>query len=77
MAIVLGDDGTLDTVIVCTKCGREFRFNFDPDMHNDDPDNHTCTDGSCDCYDKFVERCIEDVKSEHVGLFGRCVKEDE
>jgi len=25
----LGDDGTLDTVYVCSACGREYRFNFD------------------------------------------------
>ena len=25
----LGDDGTLNTVIVCSDCGEEFRFNFD------------------------------------------------
>lgn len=24
----LGDDGTMDTVIVCDDCGREHRFNF-------------------------------------------------
>ena len=28
--IRLGDDGTLDTVVVCTVCGEEARYNYDP-----------------------------------------------
>ena len=26
----LGDDGTLDTVVVCEACGVESRYNYDP-----------------------------------------------
>jgi len=29
MAISLIDDGTLDTVLRCDKCGEEFRFNYE------------------------------------------------
>lgn len=29
MTFSLGDDGTLDTVLVCDDCGREMRHNFD------------------------------------------------
>ncbi len=29
MGARLGDDGTLDTVLVCKECGKEVRYNFD------------------------------------------------
>jgi len=29
MAIQLTDDGTMDTVLKCSKCGEEMRYNFD------------------------------------------------
>lgn len=60
MAIELTDDGTLDTVLRCSECGEEFRYNFDE--HGEDC---TVEDGSCDCYDAFVEWAIEDAESEH------------
>ena len=52
----LGDDGTLDTVIVCDDCGQEMRYNFDGG-HDD------CTpiaNGDCDCYGQFVDWAIEE-----------------
>lgn len=59
--IRLGDDGTLDTVLVCRQCGEEARYNFDG-----------CTDPDCkgDCdpgetYAAFVEWAMEDFDSEH------------
>lgn len=50
------DDGTLDTVIRC-ECGREHRFNFEPDWESDGEVIHD----SSDEYDEFVEDCIADV----------------
>jgi RNase P subunit RPR2 len=32
MAFNLSDDGTLDTVVTCSECGAELRYNFDGDM---------------------------------------------
>ncbi len=29
MAAVLGDDGTMDTVVSCSECNEETRYNFD------------------------------------------------
>ena len=55
----LGDDGTLDTVIVCDQCGEKFRFNYS----NDDPDNIDMTDE--ESYDAFVEQCLEDAADVH------------
>lgn len=57
----LGDDGTLDTVIVCDQCGEEMRFNFEPDS---DPDSDYT-------YDDFVEWCKLECDDFHV-----CPKED-
>lgn len=48
-AFSLGDDGTLDTVIVCNRCGQELRFNFDGDGG----------------YDAFVAWCFETAADEH------------
>lgn len=58
MAARLGDDGTLDTVIYCSECGVEQRYNFDPAM----PD--TIDDIESD-YASFVDWCLEDFDSEH------------
>ena len=55
MAIELIDDGTLDTVLRCSVCGKEMRYTYMPD------DEH---DGS-NTYDEFVDWAIEDAKSEH------------
>jgi hypothetical protein len=52
----LGDDGTLDTVIVCDTCGTEHRFTFDP---VDDDERSNGPDPGA--YDAFVAECIEQV----------------
>ena len=61
MTIILADDGTLDTVLVCDKCNEEFRFCSD--CHSDE-----CTDesGDCACREGFISDIIEEVTSEHV-----------
>ena len=61
MSFVLSDDGTLDTVIKCSGCGREYRFNWDGE--------HDCESGTeggdCDCYAQFVAWAIDDANESH------------
>ena len=52
--IELIDDGTLDTVVRCTKCGKEFRGTFTPELHDDSDD-----------YRAYVEWLIEETTEEH------------
>lgn len=68
MAIVLSDDGTMDTVLRCTECGEEFRFNFDPGPYDDgDACAHGLqADAGCeDCYNEWIDSCIEDAEADH------------
>lgn len=63
MAIVLTDDGTLDTVLRCTECGEEFRGNYDNvgDPFADEP-----TDAEAEAaYDEWVADFICEVEDEH------------
>lgn len=53
----LSDDGTLDTVIVCTDCGRELRYTYDP--YSDDPDS------GLEPYDSFVDWALQDAEAGH------------
>lgn len=53
MAIVLTDDGTLDTVLRCTECGEELRYHCGPDEE------------ATQTYDEFVEWAIKDAESDH------------
>lgn len=59
--IHLADDGTMDTVIRCSECGEEFRFNYDPSFE-DEPETE---DEAQDRYDAFVDECIEEIEAEH------------
>ena len=52
-AIELGDDGTMDTVLVCTQCSEEFRGTYDG------------PGGEVD-YTAWVGEFIEEVAAEHV-----------
>lgn len=54
----LGDDGTLDTVIVCDACGEEARYNFDSDGMEEDGDSQAA-------YDDFVDWAISDFNDSH------------
>ena len=58
MAGYLTDDGTMDTVIRCSECGREQRYTFDPAM----PDT---IDDVQEDYESFVDWCIEDFEDTH------------
>lgn len=74
MAIVLSDDGTLDTVLRCEDCSEEFRYTYEPA----DDDTIHCAghddyrDGCADCdlvateaYEDFVDWAIGDAETEH------------
>lgn len=68
MAIELTDDGTFDTVLRCSECGREMRYNYDPSG----PGAEDSELSDEDAYKAFIAGCIEDAKAEHV-----CEPEDE
>jgi len=55
----LGDDGTLDTVIVCDACGEEIRFNFQYDGALE-------AALETETYDEFVTWAKEDATETHV-----------
>lgn len=64
MAIRLGDDGTMDTVLVCDECGHEARYNYDSNVDREDnpPDDwEEC--GGCAGHHPpdFAGDCREDV----------------
>ena len=62
---LLVDDGTLDTVFACSKCGVEYRYNFVCSADTEFEEDGT------DAYDVFLEQCVEDFETEH-----ECDKED-
>jgi hypothetical protein len=65
MAFYLGDDGTLDTVLVCRECGREYRYNYDGGLEwngHDEPTN----DNKDGAYTAFVDECIADAEDSHI-----------
>jgi transcription elongation factor Elf1 len=55
----LGDDGSLDTVIVCSDCGWEMRYHYDPSTEEDED----TTDE--EAYSDFVDWCLDDAEGEH------------
>lgn len=72
MAIELTDDGTLDTVLRCSECGEEFRFNYDPGPRDaeDAADRLQEAGGDQDkadqaAYDDYVVECIFTIEGEH------------
>ena len=62
MAIELTDDGTLDTVLRCSACGEELRYNYDGGRLLCEG---TPGEAETQSYDDFVNWAIEDVESEH------------
>ena len=55
--IKLGDDGTMDTVIVCTECGEEFRFMYHSSFEE--------VRSEVLAYNNFVNDCITEVDEDH------------
>jgi hypothetical protein len=82
MKFRLGDEGTLDTVIVCGECGAELRYNYDdgPRDEQDDEDrraelriSHPIASEQAielllgeQLYDEFVAWAIEDAEDSHI-----------
>jgi hypothetical protein len=52
MPFTLFDDGTLDTILLCDGCGKEFRYNASMSQILD--------------YDDFVEDCKALLEDEHI-----------
>ena len=55
--IELIDDGTLDTVLRCSECGEELRYNYDG--------GDISPDESAPSYDSFIEWAIQDATDTH------------
>jgi hypothetical protein len=86
MAIELTDDGTMDTVLRCSECGEEFRFNYDCGSDDDDDDRIAATIDANPgisteratelvdeiMYDEFIDQCIAETEAEH-----ECSRDDE
>ena len=53
--IVLTDDGSLDTVLICTVCREEFRGNYH--SYFEDTEEYS--------YDNFIDWFIEEITAEH------------
>ena len=54
MRIELTDDGSLDTVLRCSECGEEMRYNAPDSLEDDFGD-----------YDGFLDWAIQDAEDEH------------
>lgn len=58
------DDGTLDTVVVCSKCGTELRYNYDP---SERLGHETWLDHNAEsAYDDFIVWALCDADAEHI-----------
>ena len=66
MAIELSDDGTMDTVLVCSECGEQFRYNFDGTGLEGGCEHGCAPEADCGHeYERFVEWAIEDATGDH------------
>lgn len=59
MPIELTDDGTMDTVLRCSECGKEMRYNYDGEPAGGESED------SGDGYAAFIEWAIEDATADH------------
>ncbi len=59
---LLGDDGTMDTVVVCEECGEESRYNY---ADEEDPLNVEPTTHDDQAYAEFVQWAIQDADALH------------
>ena len=67
--IELTDDGTMDTVLRCSICAEEFRFNQDclEDIDRDDNLRFISEEQACEAIrDEWIEDCIAEIENEHV-----------
>lgn len=81
MSIILTDDGTLDTVLRCTECGKEMRYNYDVGPESEECalelradyllKHPTATDAQANdyadtvLYDEWIAWAKEDAEAEH------------
>jgi hypothetical protein len=66
MAIELTDDGTMDTVLRCSECGEEFRFNYANSGADEANAETELSDADHEAhYDEWVQSCIEDAEADH------------
>lgn len=65
----LGDDGTLDTVVMCSECGAETRYNYDRGMEDGtDEDQPQREQDALDRYDEWVDEiCIDAAEAHEMG----------
>lgn len=63
--VVLADDGTLDTVILCRSCGAEGRYNFDNQPTDPETGAMVVDRDNELAYARFVARAIEDFTNDH------------
>jgi hypothetical protein len=61
--IELTDDGTLDTVLHCSQCGREFRGNYDPEPPG--PNEGRTEEQDMEAYDAWIGDFIAEIEDEH------------
>lgn len=69
----LTDDGTLDTVVRCSDCGEELRYNYDAidDCNDAGGHNGKCHhglylhEGCPDCYSDYVKEICEQTTNDH------------
>ena len=61
MAFSLGDDGTMDTVLICDECGKSDRYGFD----GCEQQKHEAHPEDCVCYAQFVTWAKHDAQAYH------------
>lgn len=72
MAFELTDDGTMDTVVRCSECGEELRYNFDPALAETDDGEVLDEIDPAIAYSRWVDSIIEDAESDH-----ECLSDDD
>ena len=61
MGHILGDDGTMDTVVECEACGQESRYNFEAA----DDSEVNGEEGHEEAYGAFIKESCEDADEQH------------
>ena len=61
----VGDDGTMDTVVSCSQCGEELRYNWDGPEDTDDgiPEEVEAQHQ----YNQWLDWCCQDAAEQHEG----------
>jgi RNase P subunit RPR2 len=61
----LTDDGTLDTVVACSECGQELRYNHEPSEDGVDWETADCQPTDARSYNEFVDWAKLDAAEQH------------